>query len=52
MAEVKYKKTELRSKNQNPNKPRRKLGRTRVVVNKQPIDLTKLAARRKLVVRR
>jgi hypothetical protein len=52
MAEVKYRKTELRSKNQNPNRPRRKLGRTRVVVNKQPIDLSKLVARRKLVVRR
>lgn len=52
MASVKYKKTQLRSKNQNPNKPRKKLGRTRVVVNKQPVDLSKLAARRKLVVRK
>ena len=52
MSQIKYKKTTLRSKNQTPNKPRKKIGRTKLVVNKQPIDLRKVAARRRLVARR
>ena len=52
MAEVRYRKLELRSKNQDPKKPRKKLGRTRIVVNGQRVDMRKLAARRKLVPRR
>lgn len=51
MSQIKYKKTEMRSKNQDPNKPRRKLGKTKLVVNKRPYDLRKVAARRRLVVR-
>jgi len=51
MAKIKRKRTEFRSKNQDPDKPRRKLGRTRLTVNKQPVDLRKLAARRTLVPR-
>ena len=48
MAEVKVKKTTLKSK-RNPS--RRKLARTKLVVNQADIDLKKLAARRRLVPR-
>jgi hypothetical protein len=52
MAKVYYRKTELRSKNQAADKPRRRLGRTRITVNKKPVDLKKLAARRMLKARK
>lgn len=47
MSQIKYRKTQLRSKYQDPTKPRKKLGKTKLVVNRQPIDLRKAAARRR-----
>lgn len=49
MAGVKVKTTKLTHKD---GKPRRKLARTRVTINNKPYDLRKVAARRRLVVRR
>lgn len=49
MAGVTVKTTKMTHKD---GKPRRKLAKTRVAINKQPYDLRKVAARRRLVVRR
>lgn len=48
MAEVKVKTTEYKHKD---GKPRRKMKRTKARINGEGIDLTKLAARRRLVPR-
>lgn len=52
MAEVKVKRVLMTHKNSDPKKPRRKLAKTRVTINKKPFDLRKIAARRRLVPRR
>ncbi len=49
MAGVKVNTTKMTHKD---GKPRRTLKRTRAKINNKPVDLRKLAARRKLVVRR
>ena len=49
MAGVKVKTTKMTHKD---GKPRRKLAKTRVNINNKPYDLRKVAARRRLVVRR
>ena len=52
MAKQTVTKTEMTHKNPDPNKPRRKLTRTKLKQNGKKIDLSKIAARRTLVVRR
>lgn len=51
MAEVKVKTTKLTKRSSDPSRPRKKLARTRLVVNNNSVDLKRLMARRRLVVR-